>query len=356
MLLSERSDFNAVAVSLSEPGGTGIVSEALQTVCCRITCTVAETRINTKVGRAATVSALLEVSAAWAWLVDGRLREEGGSSLVACTWRRRCRALRDAVERSVAAAESISDIQQALARATAAAEERGEQLQTSVRRVRELEEVLYKQKALLVAAEDARVQERARAQKDEALQREVEVLREALEVLEGRLESATQEGRRSQSQATAGSGGGAHWDAGMEGPSTTALRGALLVGRAWQSLVLKKFISELAPLPTVSPMRQTLPDNVSSNASETAVCSATKVAPDSGNAPSSASHELRKLLREVNGARASGAVVVRLKSLSPGTAANALIAHKIASERKAIGLARRVALICAQQQSVDRDE
>lgn len=339
VLLAERSDFNCIAASSVGTGSaTGAVSAAVSHACVLLSQVVADANIQAQVGPAATMSALLEASGAWAWLVDGRLREEGGSALVACTWRRRCRLLRDAVERSSVAAESLADLQLALSRVTVAEEERSEQLQASVRRVAELEDLLGKQKALLVAAEEAKHQVKARALKEDALQREVDVLREALEVLEGRLEAATQDSRRplGQTQGAAGQAG-AHWDAGMEGPHTTALRGALLVGRAWQSLVVKRLGSTLKPLPTLTTASTKAPLEVASPE-------------QSGNI----SGELRKLLREVNGARASGAVVVRLKNVSPGSAANALIAQKIASERKASNLARRMASVCTslQQPSV----
>jgi len=192
--------------------------------------------------------------------------------------------VRSYLEQQLVEGEGAALLKDSLRQLKAELEASKEELRCSIRRGQELGALIDKQSSALLAAEEVARKEQQRARREVELQKEVKTLTEALDVIQGKLEGTQGELKRATSFAGGGGGGmtgtGASaatasntssgnssygtseniWEAGVgygyggDGASSVsvslALRGALLVGAAWKSLLLKRLSATLKPIPT----------------------------------------------------------------------------------------------------------
>lgn len=204
------------------------------------------------------LSTFLSAGWVWNWLVDGRGKANTSSvsgALTQSCWRKRCRVQRQLLEQQVAAGESVGALSDSLANVRVELAEKSQQLSCALRRGEELTSMLDKQTQALAASELVAAREAERAKKQAALEQEVCVLTEAIAVLEGRLEIAQAEARKGGGGSSGGSGlspqgSNEVWEGGDGAASAAALRGAIILGRGWRALAMRRLASGLKPLPT----------------------------------------------------------------------------------------------------------
>ena len=191
-LRDDRGDLNGTSPAIS-PSLSSVIKQV--SVALRVVKDQIISRSNTS-ALGFPLPSLLTVASAWKCIIEGRLRMTTSSART-ISWRKRCQLLRSRIEELIEAGSKVSEMKETALKARLDAEARAEELKCALRKNEELSGVLEKQQQALALAEQATAREEQHIRNEVSLQREVQVLTEALSVLEGRLETLQLEAKKS---------------------------------------------------------------------------------------------------------------------------------------------------------------